>query len=387
MTETAVVFTDSTDSVAAGAALGEQIARAIPGAPDVVVVFAAGAHQHARLLAALQAACRPRLLVGASSAGEFAGSRAGTGSACALAIRSAEMRFSLGVGRGLTADRAAAARELVSGFQGASEHAFPYRSALILTDALAGHADDLIDRLMLLTSGMYQFFGGGAGDDGQFRRTHVFAGTEAMTDAAVALEILSAKPLGVGVGHGWQPASTPFRVTEAAGMRLISLNGLPAVEVFEAHAAATGQRLDRANALPFFLHNILGIETAAGHRLRVPLAVNADGSVSCAADVPVGAIVRVMTTSAASAAEAASTAVRRAVAGLEGAKPQVALFFDCVATRLRLGDGFSSELESVLGALGPTGMVGCNTYGQIARAEGQFGGFHNCTAVVCVLPA
>lgn len=30
--------------------------------------------------------------------------------------------------------------------------------------------------------------------------------------------------------------------------------------------------------------------------------------------------------------------------------------------------------------------AGCNTYGQIARAEGQFSGFHNCTAVVCVIP-
>jgi hypothetical protein len=32
-------------------------------------------------------------------------------------------------------------------------------------------------------------------------------------------------------------------------------------------------------------------------------------------------------------------------------------------------------------------VTGCNTHGQIARAEGQFEGFHNCTAVVCLLPA
>jgi hypothetical protein len=34
----------------------------------------------------------------------------------------------------------------------------------------------------------------------------------------------------------------------------------------------------------------------------------------------------------------------------------------------------------------PAGFVGCNTCAQIARADGQFGGFHNCTAVVCVMP-
>jgi hypothetical protein len=29
---------------------------------------------------------------------------------------------------------------------------------------------------------------------------------------------------------------------------------------------------------------------------------------------------------------------------------------------------------------------GENSYGQIVRAAGQFSGFHNCTAVVCVIP-
>jgi hypothetical protein len=31
-------------------------------------------------------------------------------------------------------------------------------------------------------------------------------------------------------------------------------------------------------------------------------------------------------------------------------------------------------------------FAGFNSYGQIVRAEGQFSGFHNCTAVVCVFP-
>ena len=54
---------------------------------------------------------------------------------------------------------------------------------------------------------------------------------------------------------------------------------------------------------------------------------------------------------------------------------------------LRLGREFESELKAVGEALGTTRFAGCNTYGQVARAEGQFGGFHNCTAVVCIIPA
>jgi hypothetical protein len=298
------------------------------------------------------------------------------------------MEFSCGFATGLTRDRAAAAREMVKRFRGLGAHPYPYRAALVLTDALAGHADDLVDQLTLATSGRYQFFGGGAGDNAQFRRTQVFYGTQALSDAAVAVEILSRKPLGVGVAHGWKPASSPMRVTEVTGMTLVSLNGMPAVEAFEEHARATGQTFDRAAPLPFFLHNIVGIETAEGHRLRVPLAVLDGGAVACAAEIPQGAKINIMRTNAQSAAESAARATRAAVDALHGNKPQAALFFDCVATRIRLGDMFGLELQSVEDTLGAgTPFVGCNTHGQIARAEGQFGGFHNCTAVVCVFPS
>jgi hypothetical protein len=87
-----------------------------------------------------------------------------------------------------------------------------------------------------------------------------------------------------------------------------------------------------------------------------------------------------------SAIEAAEHAVRAALAQLGGLEPEVALFFDCAATRLRLGKEFGAELGSVRRALGTAQFAGCNTYGQIARARGQFNGFHNCTAVVCVIP-
>jgi len=50
------------------------------------------------------------------------------------------------------------------------------------------------------------------------------------------------------------------------------------------------------------------------------------------------------------------------------------------------GGGAGGELDAVRNALQGAPFAGCNTIGQIARAEGQAGGFHNCTAVVCVFP-
>ncbi len=387
MTESAVVWTSDDDSGAAGKSLAEQVLAELKGeAPDALILFISPKYDAAVLLRAVEDSCHPKVMMGCSSAGEFTSESHGVGHASAVALRSTEMKFACRMGRGLQGDRAGAARNIVAGFQGVGKHTPGYSSALILTDALAGHADELIEELTLLTGGNYQFFGGGAGDDANFRRTQVFCGTELASDAAVALEILSTKPIGVGVQHGWRPASKPMRVTESTGERLISLNAVPAVEMFAEHAQQTSQRFDPADPMPFFLHNILGIDTGQGYKLRVPLAVNEDGSVSCAAEIPTGATVCIMGTDAASAGEAAASATRAALERLNGNAPQVALFFDCVATRLRLGREFGSELQAVEQVLGKARFAGCNTYGQVARAEGQFSGFHNCTAVVCILP-
>lgn len=388
MTESTVVFTDETDSASAGRVLGERLLQGLGNQyPDAVILFVSSRHDYTALLNGVQESCSPGVLVGCSSAGEFITRERGEGSASAVGIRSNTMRFTAALGRGLREDRRAAAEQIAGAFRGTRDlQHFPHRAALILADALAGYTDEFIEQLNVATSGNYQFFGGGAGDDGNFAKTHVFAGTDAFTDAAVALEILSHKPIGIGVSHGWQPAGAQLRVTESEGARLISLNAAPAVEAFDEHAAATGQKFDHADPIPFFLHNVLGIDTGSGFKLRVPLSVLPDGSIGCASDVPAGAIVRIMKTSSQSASEAAVSAATSALGRIEGGPPGVALFFDCVATRLRMGGEFGAEIEALQGVLGSVKYAGCNTYGQIARSEGQFSGFHNCTATVALLP-
>ncbi len=388
MTQSCVVYTAEADSGRAGTEIGEEISRRFGGEqPDVVIVFASSRHDYGALLKAIDAACHGKVMVGCSSAGEFTSQARGEGSVSVTALRSSEMRFTPALGRHLSVDRGVAAKQIASSFRGLRNHRHLYKSALVLTDALAGYVDDLIEQLNIETGGGYSLFGGGAGDDARFSRTHVFFGTEAYTDSAVALEILSATPLGIGVRHGWQPSGNPMRVTESEGGRLASLNAMPAVEAFAEHAELTGQTFDPANPLPFFLHNVIGLDTGGGYKLRVPLAVGADGSVTCAADIPNGSTVHIMKTTSLSAAEAASGAIEDALSQIGGRQPQLALFFDCVATRLRMGQEFGLEMDAMKSALGSADYAGCNTYGQIARVEGQFSGFHNCTATVCVFPA
>jgi hypothetical protein len=238
------VLTQLVDSKAAGEELATRIMARFEGMPDAILLFAAPSYDHAALLASLQAAFPRCLIVGASSAGEFVGTTVVEGAATALALGGEDVRFSASVGRNLRSDPASAARQIVAGFGSDPQAAFSHRAALILTDALAGYTDAVVDELTVATAGQYRFVGGGAGDNAQFQQTSVFCGKEVLTDAAVALEVLSQRPIGIGLSHGWVPASEPLRVTESDGLRLVSLNGLPALDAFEAHAHAQGQNFD-----------------------------------------------------------------------------------------------------------------------------------------------
>lgn len=387
MNEVRIALSDTRDSRTAGAELGRALREKFDGkSADAIVVFASALHDYDALLEALAGEAGTEVIAGSSSAGEFTHQGRGEGQVSALGIRSSDMKFAVGLGQGVSEDAAEAARQTLRTFRGLGKGSDVYRNALVMTDALAGHADALVEELTVGTSGDYRFFGGGAGDDGRFRATHVFAGTRSYSNAVSALEILSSKPIGIGASHGWEPTGDGMRVTEADGTRLIGLNGAPALDAVQEHARTTGQGFDTADPMPFFLHNVLGIRTPEGFRLRVPLAIGENGSIQCAAAVPEGAIVHIMKANAASAVQAARQATESALRALSGHKPAAAFVFDCVATRLRLGRAFEDELQACAELLEPAGFVGCNTYGQIARAEGQFSGFHNCTAVVCVLP-
>jgi hypothetical protein len=96
------------------------------------------------------AECSPKILVGCSWAGEFTGGTPSGASACAVAIRSGELAFAVGLGRGITKDRLAAVKEMVKTFRGTSDSTYRYRSALLLTDALAGYTEEFLDTSLLL---------------------------------------------------------------------------------------------------------------------------------------------------------------------------------------------------------------------------------------------
>ena len=156
LAQVAVSHTILSSPPEAGAFLAREVLEKLGAAvPDVLILFASPAFDYATLLTAVQAGCAPGILVGCSSAGEFSGCGDANASASVMAIRGDDMRFNAAVGRALRADPLHAIDQVMPVFTGASHTDFPFRCALVMTDALAGYTDDMIHELTVRTGGTY----------------------------------------------------------------------------------------------------------------------------------------------------------------------------------------------------------------------------------------
>jgi hypothetical protein len=313
MTEGIIARTSVEDSRAAGYALGKQITEKLFSEVDVVIVFASSHYDFSLLLHSLKEACHPRHIVGCSSSGEFATGEMSNGSACAVALHSTDMHFAVGYGLQLKTYLDQAVQDVVASLEADNHPKYSYRSILLLMDGLSGCSGDFLDLLVHETRGAYQVFGVIAGDDREFCHTPVFCETQVLEDAVVVLEILSYKPIGIGVQHGWSPASQSMHASRVEGRRILQIDGRPAVEAFQTYADETGQVLDHAAPGPFFARNILGLERGNGYQLRAPVRLERDGSVWCASELPEGVVIRFMKSTEDSVTRAAENATTQAL--------------------------------------------------------------------------
>ena len=359
--------------------------------PKLALVFISPDHDYAKALEGIRAITGDTPLIGCSTAGEFSNTGPHSGAVGVSLIGSDDMEVRVGTAQGYTdnvADAVATAtRQFVSDDESVTSRGLVGRTLMLLTDGLVGQAESVIDELLARLGMRYQLFGGAAADNAKFQQTHVFCGDQVLTNAFVCAEVLSQKSFGIGMSHGWRPAGPKMRVTGSEGARLGALNGNPAWEAWEDFAANGSHYITSGAENAFLMDHIVGIDSPDGHKLRVPLARQDDGSLICAAEVPEGSVVQIMEAdrdAVISSGGRALDSARRQVGN--DAEVAGALMFECVATRLRLGDGFGEEVAGMAKSLGETPMLGCNSYGQLARVRGEFTGLMDATALACLIP-
>jgi len=360
--------------------------------PAFGLVFASPKHDLAAALAAAEKAAPGAVFSGCSTAGEITERGLTRGNLAALLVASDETTVTLSTASSVKADPAAAARVLCAGFGPAAKAAagrgLDMSTTVLLVDGLNGAGETLVAEVLKNTRALQQVVGGAAGDDGAFKATTVGGRGRASTDAAAAMHAFSRKPWGVGVDHGLQPTTARMRITRASGNVVQQIDGRPAFDVYKEYAAGRGVRLTPENAGPFLIANELGVYMFNGlKKARAPLSVGADGSLTCAAEIPEGAHVSILDGEPTQMIEAARRAAEEAHKNLAGNRAAAVILFDCVCRGMILNGNFGKEIEAVRSVFPDVPVAGLLTYGEIARFKGRLDGWHNTTAVVTAIPA
>jgi methyl-accepting chemotaxis protein len=230
--------------------------------------------------------------------------------------------------------------------------------------------------------------GGAAGDGTRAQETWVGKGRLASNKGAAALHVFCPHPWSVGVDHGLQPVSARMTVTRAVNNVVYELDGKTAMEPFEELASAKNESVVRGSMSRFMITHEFGVHFFDEFQhARAPIVIGADGSITCAAAIPEGAQVSIISGEVEPMLEAARRAAQAARKGLGGHDAAAVLLFDCNCRQVLLGEQFSREIDVVRGEFPDVPIVGLTTYGEIARVRGKMDGWHNTTAVVVAIPA
>lgn len=176
-----------------------------------------------------------------------------------------------------------------------------------------------------------------------------------------------------GFRSGYAPTTTRFLVTSALGRTVLTLDGRPAAEVYD---AATGGSLAQVraagggNVLPSTTLAPLGVEQPgegqAVHLLSHPRAVTPDDGLSTFTELEVGATVTLMSGSCASLETRAAQLADELLEGAGWSLSDVhgALLIYCAGCRLTMGDRMDRVAARLSERLGGAPMLGVFTFGE-----------------------
>lgn len=254
-----------------------------------------------------------------------------------------------------------------------------YETAFVFADTHATTIEAFIEALFRTYSVELNFVGGGAGTV-EAQQPCLFTNEGVIEDAAVVATL--PEPMEIGVNHGWQEIAGPFRVTDAEGSTLETLDGKPAFSVYrEVVDEASDETVSEENFFEIAKSYPFGIGRMAAEQIvRDPYSVNG-GSMSCFGQMPEGEFVSILEGDPDSLVEAAQTAHEHALGG--DADPEALCVFDCLSRVLYLDGEFDRELEALRSETVP--LFGALTIGEIANDGSGHLDYYNKTAVVGAL--
>jgi methyl-accepting chemotaxis protein len=369
------------------------------GRVDLSIVYSSSEYDHREVIDVVREATNNAPLIGSSSAGEFTEEKVERGGIAVGLLFSDDIKIFTALAEGVKEDPEAAVREIVTKLPDNIE-GYPYLTAIILIDGLSGVGEEVALLASYLFGKGQRIVGGMAGDDFKMEKTFVFSDDNFCTNALSVCLLASKMPLFTGVKHGHTPLSRALKITRAEGNVLYEIDNRPAWEIWKEETTEVAKKrgIDveeletPAEIAQFFTNYILGLATEkeGEYKIRWPISINEDGSLSFTCGIAEGSIFRIMDGSnlenQINAAEKAAVMAKQNAENAGYSDFAGIIVFDCAVRQLMLGDRFSEAVNRFKKVLPGVPILGWETYGEICLGPGQFSGFHNTTSVILLLP-
>ena len=383
-------FSHADDPVAAAEEVcATALGGRVPGANDLMVLFATVEYDPREFFAAARATVAPAHLAGCSSFSSFTNTTLIRRGVVGAFLSGEDLTFGVaGVDR-ISGHIYTSAREAtqlaLDRAGGEGEHA----ALMVLSDGLAGDQREVVGGCYEVAGATVPLVGGAAGENQQAFTTFQCADDQVMSNGVVAVWINANRPLGVAVDNGWHPIGDPMIVTRADRNMVYELDGVPAAQAYLAQREVDplASNLYGEGDVTFSASTVdepLGQANMSGNfDVRHILRRTRSDALEMFSHVNEQSVVQVMTGDWQDLVQAAERAGADAVRQLEGPTRGV-LVFSCTARVAPLGQHLGEEASAISRSVGGAPMAGFFTYGEFARVTGSTG-FHNATVVVLAL--
>lgn len=353
--------------------------------PSFGFVFSSVAFDQQEMLRGVQSSAAGVTFIGCSTAGEIttAGSLPDSSVVVMVISSDSTLSFTPGIGMGIKHGEFTAGVSLADSIL-ARAGGSPLRGCIMLPDGLAGNGAEIVRGMLSVLGKHFPLVGGSAGDDYRFKETYQYWNGEVHTGDAVGVGLSGTFAFGVGVKHGWGVLGLPAKVTRSESNVIHEIDGKPAMALYEKYFGDKAKDLRNETLAQLAVSYPLGlkVEGSEEYLIRDPLSVDEHGSITCAAEVPQGADVRIMMGTRKTAIDMARHAAEQALAALEGKTPKAIFIFNCIARKKLLGEDRGLEITAIQGVLGKdVPLIGLYTYGEQAPLDGVVQNMERCNSV------
>ncbi len=300
-----------------------------------------------------------------------------------MVVYSERLRFSIGMGEGLSREPERAVRQaLAEAAQGANGQP---QLGIAFCDALETTGVDFQDLLNTVIGLDFPLFGGKAGDNYRLVKTFQFCGRRVASDAFVVALVSGPVSFTSGFGTGHTMLGRPFSVTGSKGNVLYEVEGMPALDFFEKYLGRNTKEYQQ-----FPLAVLLGDSDTDDFILRDLMYVNHDEkSLLFCNTFPRNPRIRLTQFTNSGLIAAAAHTTSEALSRYEGNCPDLALLCPCTSRRHILGNQAREEHDKLLEfrAENPEMRIfGMYAYGEIGPLRtGREILFHDATYALLLL--